>query len=90
MTLWQPRAGYRFSIDPLLLVDFCAGVGVVGLGLLTRDPKARATLIEIQPRLATLAQRNVDANGFAARATVFCANVLGGDEPDPYERWDLV
>lgn len=81
LTLWQPRAGYRFSVDPLLLVDFvappygrlvdfCAGCGVVGLGLLTRDAAAHATLVELQPRLATLAARNAADNGLAARAEV--------------------
>lgn len=81
LTLWQPRVGYRFSVDPLLLldfvappygrvVDFCAGVGVVGLGLLTRDAAAQATLVELQPRLATLARRNADDNGLGARVTV--------------------
>ena len=81
MTLWQPRAGYRFSIDPLLLVDFvrppygrvvdfCAGCGVVGLGLLSRDEQASATLVELQERLATLARRNADDNGFGERVIV--------------------
>lgn len=81
MTLWQPRAGYRFSLDPLLLVDFvqppygrivdfCAGVGVVGLGLLSRDERATATLVELQERLATLARRNAGDNGMGARAVV--------------------
>jgi tRNA1Val (adenine37-N6)-methyltransferase len=81
LTLWQPRAGYRFSVDPLLLIDFvqppygaivdyCSGVGIVGLGLLTRDVAAQATLVEIQERLATLAQRNADDNGLGARVTV--------------------
>ncbi len=81
LTLWQPRVGYRFSIDPLLLVDFvappygrvvdfCAGCGVVGLGLLSRDGNARATLVELQPRLATLARRNADDNGMGERAVV--------------------
>ena len=88
LTLWQPRAGYRFSVDPLLLVDFvappygrvvdfCAGCGVVGLGLLSRDGEARATLVELQPRLATLARRNADDNGMAARAGVRQADLTG-------------
>ena len=52
------------------LVDFCAGVGVVGLGLLSRDAAARATLVEIQDRLATLALRNAEDNGMGARVMV--------------------
>jgi tRNA1Val (adenine37-N6)-methyltransferase len=81
LVLWQPRKGYRFSIDPLLLadfvappfgrvIDFCAGVGVIGLALLARDAEASATLVELQERLAALARRNADENGFAARAIV--------------------
>jgi tRNA1(Val) A37 N6-methylase TrmN6 len=93
--LWQPREGYRFSVDPLLLVDFvqppygrlidfCAGVGVVGLGLLTRDAQAQATLVEIQERLATLAQRNAADNGMGARVTVRAVDLagLGGGDHD--------
>jgi tRNA1Val (adenine37-N6)-methyltransferase len=88
LTLAQPRDGYRFSIDPLLLidfvkppygriVDFCAGVGVVGLGLCTRDEAARATLVEIQPWLARLAQRNAADNGMGERVDV-CSEDLRG------------
>jgi tRNA1Val (adenine37-N6)-methyltransferase len=86
--LWQPRDGYRFSIDPLLLVDFvrppfgrivdyCAGCGVVGLGILTRDASARARLVELQPRLATLARRNADDNGLGERVEVQTLDLRG-------------
>ncbi|MDB4964827.1 MAG: hypothetical protein JWN44_516 [Myxococcales bacterium] len=43
---------------------------MVGLGLLSRDDAATATLVELQERLATLAARNADDNGMRARVTV--------------------
>jgi tRNA1Val (adenine37-N6)-methyltransferase len=95
LNLWQPRVGYRFSLDPLLLIGFvappfgrladvCSGCGIVGLGLLSRDTAATATLVELQPRLAALARRNADDNGFGARVAVENADVtsLGGNHYD--------
>jgi len=52
------------------VVDFCTGCGVVGLGLLSRDAKAMATLVELQPRLADLARRNAEENAMGARVAV--------------------
>ncbi len=88
LMLWQPRAGYRFSVDPLLLADFVgppplgrlvdigAGVGIVGLLLLRIDPQAQATLVELQPRLAGLCRKNLDDNGLNERCTVVEGDVL--------------
>ena len=90
--MWQPRDGYRFSVDPLLLVDFvrpplgrvidfCAGVGVVGLGALLRDAAATVTLVELQAELAALAQKNADDNGLTSRVEVVQRDLrqLGGE-----------
>ncbi|HEY7957380.1 MAG TPA: methyltransferase [Polyangia bacterium] len=80
--MWQPREGYRFSIDPLLLLDFLrdskvgracdlgTGCGVLALGLLCADPDARVTAVELQPRLAELARKNAVENGLSDRAQV--------------------
>ena len=88
LTLLQPRVGYRFSIDPLLLADFVgaaplgrlvdlgAGVGVVGLTLAKNDPAAQVTLVELQPRLAALCERNLGHNGLADRCTVIQGDLL--------------
>lgn len=88
--LWQPRAGYRVSVDSVLLahfvgappfgrvVDLGAGVGVIGLALSARDPSAKVVLAELQPRSAELARRNVIENGCQGRVEV--VNVDLADE----------
>lgn len=88
LTLLQPKVGYRFSLDPLLLADFVgpppygtvadlgAGVGVVGLLLGRGDPAARVTLVELQPRLAQLCRDNAAHNGLSERTTVVEGDIL--------------
>jgi tRNA1Val (adenine37-N6)-methyltransferase len=99
LALWQPHDGYRFSLDPLLLIDFvktpfgqviefCAGVGVIGLGLLLRDVAATLVQIEIQERLAKLARRNADENQLGERVQVRHAD-LTSELNDIGARFDL-
>jgi len=88
LRLYQPRVGYRFSVDPLLLCDFVgppplgrlcdigAGVGIVGLLLARTDSQAQVTLVELQPRLAELCRRNAAENGMEGRCTVVEGDVL--------------
>ena len=88
LRLWQPVVGYRFSIDPLLLIDFVsetlsgqiadlgAGVGVVGLGLARRFERSQVTLVELQPRLAELSRRNITENVLTERCQVVEADLL--------------
>jgi tRNA1Val (adenine37-N6)-methyltransferase len=82
LAVWQPKVGYRFSVDSLLLVDFVrgpslgrvcdlgTGSGVIALGLALRDPAAQVTAVELQPRLAELARRNVTENQLGGRVGV--------------------
>ena len=82
ITLVQPRQGYRFAIDALLLayfatvpangvaVDLGAGTGVVALALADRQPNARILAVEVQPRLAECARINVAANPAGSRIEV--------------------
>ena len=79
LSLLQPRQGYRFAMDPLVLAGFCrlepgwsvldlgAGNGVLGLLLAKRFPETRFTLLELQEGLADLAGRNIAANGLEGR-----------------------
>ena len=87
LTLQQPREGYRFSIDSVLLawwVDFEAedkivdagcGVGVVGLTLACCRGARDVTGVELQGTLAALARANAAANDASDRFSVLEADV---------------
>ncbi|MCC7295125.1 MAG: methyltransferase [Acidobacteria bacterium] len=84
--LIQPRKGYRFATDAPLLAAFAGlrpgddvcelgtGNGVIAV-LLGFKPFARLTAVEIQPRLADMARRNVAGNGLAERVEVVEADL---------------
>jgi tRNA1Val (adenine37-N6)-methyltransferase len=93
--LWQPRHGYRFSVDPLLLVHFAApllsrldgaeatdlgtGSAIAALLLARRSPTLKVRGLELQPRLAALARRNVLDNGLADRVSIVEVDVADRD-----------
>jgi tRNA1Val (adenine37-N6)-methyltransferase len=95
LELEQPREGYRFNLDPVILagfaaaraasperiVDLGAGVGIVGLLLALRFPAARVLLVELQLELAELAEANVRRNRLEARVEVRCLDLREA------ERW---
>lgn len=83
----QPSAGYRFSIDSILLtafscqgrrpsttVDLGAGSGVVGLGLLAAGWSTEVIAVEVQRDLADLAVRNAVENGLESAYRMIVAD----------------
>jgi tRNA1(Val) A37 N6-methylase TrmN6 len=87
LTLVQPRRGHRVGSDAALLaaatdlaegrlVDAGAGVGAVGLAVLSRSGRSAADLIEIDPALASLAAENAGRNGLRSRTRVIQADIL--------------
>ncbi len=81
LTLIQPRRGHRAGTDAALLAaaadfsecrfaDVGAGVGAVGLAILSRCERASADLVEIDAGLAALAGDNASRNGLAGRTRV--------------------
>jgi tRNA1Val (adenine37-N6)-methyltransferase len=74
LTVVQPKKGYRFSVDALLLADFVevrpgwsvvdlgAGSGVIGLILACRMGRGRVIAVERQPELAAAARLSADRN----------------------------
>lgn len=78
----QPEKGHRFTLDSILLADFCrirpkdrvlepgAGTGIISLLLAKKHPAAHVTVVEIQPQLALLCERNAAANSLGNRILV--------------------
>ncbi len=83
----QPRRGHRFTIDSVLLADFCrikradrilepgAGTGIVSILLAKKFPSASFTAVEVQPELAHLCRRNVSENDLTGRIWVIQADI---------------
>jgi tRNA1Val (adenine37-N6)-methyltransferase len=79
LILAQPERGYRYSLDPFLLADFChprrgelildlgTGVGVIGLLIARNHPTVRIVGIELQPELAHRAAHNARENALSGR-----------------------
>ncbi|MFD1672835.1 tRNA1(Val) (adenine(37)-N6)-methyltransferase [Agrilactobacillus yilanensis] len=77
----QSENVFSFSLDAVLLADFanvpkqgkvvdlCAGNGAVGL-FLTAKTAAGITMIELQKKLADMAQRSIELNQLAAQVTM--------------------
>lgn len=84
----QPRAGHRAGHDAVLLaaavpavpgdriLDLGAGVGTAAFCVAARVPQCFLTLVEIDPALAALAERNASANGFGNRSRVVVMDAL--------------
>jgi tRNA1Val (adenine37-N6)-methyltransferase len=84
----QPRHGYRFSLDPLLLCDFAeigageaavdlgVGCGIIPLVLSQMAQGARLAGLESQAEMVELAKRNVALNGLNERIEIKHADIL--------------
>src|ERR1041385_7667606 len=73
LAIWQPVSGYRVNVDTLLLarfaadcrprarrlVDLGAGVGALALSYAFLARAARVALVEREPTLSDLVQRNL-------------------------------
>jgi tRNA1(Val) A37 N6-methylase TrmN6 len=98
----QPRRGYRFSLDALLLADFAlrrefstvldlgCGSGVIGFILAARRPEATVVGLEIQPELCEAARRGIALNGLGERVSVVEGDLVRAETLVPAGAFDLV
>jgi tRNA1Val (adenine37-N6)-methyltransferase len=99
--LYQPARGARMSLDPVLLAGFVtppfgrfldigAGAGPLSFLLLARDAAAVGVAVELQPRLAALATRGRDENGWRERLEILEGDVRRLDARLGASGYDLV
>lgn len=105
LRLRQPKRGHRVGHDAILLAaatgahagdrvaDLGAGVGSVGLALMSRVAGLHVTLVEIDEMLCGLAAENIGLNGFAGQARAVQADVesaaglaVAGLAPESFDR----
>ena len=91
LTLRQPKRGHRVGHDAILLaaatealpgeqaIELGAGIGAAGLALAQRVNGLKATLVEIDPALAALAQENAARNGLSEQVRVAVLDATASD-----------
>ena len=99
--IFQPARGARMSLDPVLLegflppphgrfLDIGCGTGALSFLLLARDLAATGVGVELQPRLAALAERGRDDNGWQQRLEIIAGDVRALRDRLGAARFDLV
>ena len=103
LQLYQPRYGYRYSLDPLLLARFCAcvkregiiadlgaGCGIISLVLARINPSASVLAVENNPEMAALIEKNIQHNNLAGRVFLHAGDVVNLNKIYPVSTFDLV
>ncbi len=103
LKIQQPLKGYRFSLDPLLLVDFASqiqnvtsaidlgtGCGIMALMLCSIHQNATVSGFESNPDMALLAGRNAGLNDLAGRLSIISDDILNYKLHFTDSRFDLV
>lgn len=103
VTLYQPKKGYRFSVDAPILTWFacndkiaqnCAdlgcGCGVIGISLLVAQQVKHVVGVEIQPKLADLSVANAKANDVQTQIDIVNTDIQKPHPQLPDKQFDLI
>lgn len=98
----QAAAGYRFSLDPILLCAFAeiaagdrvadlgTGSGIIPLLLARRSSASNIVGVELLPELADRARRSVALNGLQERVTIVEGDLRREQAELPAQTFDAV
>ena len=103
LQLFQPRHGYRYSLDPLLLARFCqtvkpegsiidlgAGCGIISLVLARINPDASVVAVENNREMSQIIEQNIQCNSLADRVSRHTEDVIHLRSSYPHSSFDLV
>lgn len=103
LQILQPRNGYRYSLDPLLLSRFCstppqngsiidlgAGCGIISLVMARLNPSASITALENNPEMTALIRENIRKNCLERQIMVQESDLLEYRARFPDSSFDLV
>lgn len=93
---------YCFTSDSVLLantakvkrkdkvLDLCSGSGIVGILIASKQGAKSVDLVELQPEMADLAERNVKLNNLERSVKVYETSVQKATEALGYEKYDVI
>lgn len=103
LQILQPRHGYRYSLDPLLLARFCgqppaagsiidlgAGCGIISLVLARLYPRTTVVALEKNHEMVNLIRQNVELNSLTDWITVQGNDLVEYRTLHPDSSFDLV
>ena len=101
LSIYQNEGSLAFGTDAYLLssyikkqpkslaAEFGAGSGVISLLLAARGKLTKITAFEVQEKIANIAAKNVEENGFSEKINVICSDIR--EIPSEHNgRYDLV
>jgi len=98
----QPKSGHRFTLDSILLADFCmlksrdrvlepgAGSGIISLLLANKFPHAHITAVELQPAIAGIARENISNNALDDRIQLIESDIAALKKVLPANTFDVI
>lgn len=104
ITIYQPKEGYRFSIDPILLaahlnpingekvLDIGTGSGIIPISIFykNRDIDFQLTGVELQKSLYEVAKKNIYANNLENRIRIINSDILDITQKDLNGPQDII